>query len=202
MRMSPHNYDQRISIHAPTKGATNNQHKRQHSGSISIHAPTKGATIIEGLREGGFIDFNPRSHEGSDYYGYDYPGNSRGFQSTLPRRERLRRNRQEPQRENFNPRSHEGSDVGRGRVCLFAFKFQSTLPRRERPSGRLHRGRCNHISIHAPTKGATAILHKIMNLYCGTLTNNTQINSLIININYINRIKTGILNYFLVRITL
>ena len=59
-----------------------------------------------------------------------------------------------------------------------------------------------NISIHAPTKGATAILHKIMNLYCGTLTNNTQINSLIININYINRIKAGILNYFLVRITL
>lgn len=37
------------------------------------------------------------------------------------------------------------------------------------------------ISIHAPAKGATAIFHKSSNLYCETLTNTTQINSLSIN---------------------
>ena len=102
------------------------------------------------------------------------------FQSTLPRRERQR----------HALKKHT------------SHRFQSTLPRRERPSHDCISISELKISIHAPTKGATAILHKIMNLYCGTLTNNTQINSLIININYINRIKSSILNYFLVRITL
>lgn len=52
------------------------------------------------------------------------------------------------------------------------------------------------ISIHAPAKGATAIFHKIINLYCETSTNTTRINSLNINKKYINRIKARILNYF------
>lgn len=52
------------------------------------------------------------------------------------------------------------------------------------------------ISIHAPAKGATAIFHKIINLYCKTSTNTTRINSLNINKKYINRIKARILNYF------
>ena len=102
------------------------------------------------------------------------------FQSTLPQRERPGGRTARIQHKHFNPRSHKGSD--------------DTLD--------ANMGQDAQISIHAPTKGATAILHKILNLYCGTLTNNTQINSLIININYINRIKTSILNYFLVRITL
>ena len=102
----------RISIHAPTKGATpcirshltffsifqstlprrerlNCTATRPNVESISIHAPTKGATVLIFLR---------------------LVNNQ--FQSTLPRRERrgvkystglyvL----------NFNPRSHEGSDL-------------------------------------------------------------------------------------------
>ena len=102
-----------------------------------------------------FIDFNPRSHEGSD----TFPGI---FQNLA---------------NNFNPRSHEGSDTlyayRLGRIIL----FQSTLPRGERRSiqsffyshldfnPRSHEGsdesnrpvqkQCS-ISIHAPTRGATA----------------------------------------------
>ena len=59
---------------------------------------------------------------------------------------------------NFNPRSREGSDYGE---LLNLINTQ--------------------ISIHAPAKGATAIFHKSSNLYCETLTNTTQINSLNIN---------------------
>ena len=33
---------------------------------ISIHAPTRGATIVYIVNCDGYIDFNPRSHEGSD----------------------------------------------------------------------------------------------------------------------------------------
>ena len=79
----------RISIHAPTRGATEslpicfrtisvfqstlprgerqtrclNRLAKPH---ISIHAPTRGATMISPAIYISFVDFNPRSHEGSD----------------------------------------------------------------------------------------------------------------------------------------
>ena len=56
----------RISIHAPTRGATTVQEWFYGTLVISIHAPTRGATklalnclIIP-------LNFNPRSHKGSD----------------------------------------------------------------------------------------------------------------------------------------
>ena len=55
------------------------------------------------------------------------------FQSTLPRRER--------------PAKMVGNAVTK--------KFQSTLPRRERPDPCQRARRRDHISIHAPAKGAT-----------------------------------------------
>ena len=59
------------------------------------------------------------------------------FQSTLPREERHRGNRRRSDCYNFNPRSHERSDEVEA-------KRKAKL----------------EISIHAPTRGATAILHK------------------------------------------
>ncbi len=82
--------------------------------------------------------------------------------------------------DDFNPRSHEGSDSGTGHVVSTTDIFQSTLPRGERPcrwmymdiiptyfNPRSHEGsdevggvlpdHC-HISIHAPTRGATVML--------------------------------------------
>ena len=76
-----------ISIHAPTRGATANAYETINRNRISIHAPTRGATQIDrcidvnlifqstlprGERPGvatsvsSAVDFNPRSHEGSD----------------------------------------------------------------------------------------------------------------------------------------
>ena len=54
-----------VSIHAPTKGATDKDRKEVLGYQVSIHAPTKGATL----------EF--------DIYWFYCP-----FQSTLPRRER------------------------------------------------------------------------------------------------------------------
>ena len=100
-----------ISIHTPTKGATNSSAGYAWRCSISIHTPTKGATS-------GFVflwrhckHFNPHSHEGSDPGDIDeklkannisihtptkgatknVPTSltTKEFQSTLPRRERL-----------------------------------------------------------------------------------------------------------------
>ena len=79
----------------------------------------------------------------------------------------------------FNPRSRKGSDANT------AMSNNGTA-----------------ISIHAPAKGATAIFHKIMNYYCETPPNNTQINPLNFNAKYINKIKISVLScFFLVRIT-
>ena len=143
------------------------------SSYISIHAPTKGATftnIYVTITEAISIHAPTK---GATAQPYNYYG-CRLFQSTLPRRERLSTDFCNPATAlYFNPRSHEGSD---------GTKLQIDTMR--------------VISIHAPTKGATAIFHKIINLYCETSTNNPRINSLNINQKYINRIKARFLNYF------
>ncbi len=122
--------------------------------------------------------FNPRSHEGSDCKRVNRPLEDRRFQSTLPRRER-------PGEilllecgvKGFNPRSHEGSDA---ELHTPAEVYRSFNPRSHegsdtiRPGLRTRRGRFNprshegsdivqqiilsqfKVSIHAPTKGATA----------------------------------------------
>ena len=80
---------QHISIHAPTRGATKYSKTTKITFEISIHAPTRGATvkIILWVSTSTFqstlprgerrsccnkvtviLDFNPRSHEGSDPY--------------------------------------------------------------------------------------------------------------------------------------
>ena len=144
-----------ISIHAPTKGATlllppalllqafqstlprrerpftsgnpfklTNFNPRSHEGSDRNHSVN--ITPVS--------NFNPRSHEGSDTVSPGFTRMSVQFQSTLPRRERLRTFFHLFQvLFNFNPRSHEGSDDFPSCVA-----FGKTA-----------------ISIHAPTKGAT-----------------------------------------------
>ena len=58
----------------------------------------------------------------------------------------------------FNPRSHEGSDLTSTFQSITVQKFQSTLPRGERHGGEHVHATCSDISIHAPTRGATATL--------------------------------------------
>ena len=152
----------KISIHAPTRGAT------FVPKLLTSHQHEFQSTLPRGERRGGeqnenpCVDFNPRSHEGSDSV-CPCIGNHRVY---------------------FNPRSHEGSDF-----CIFCnltspFLFQSTLPRGERLwfrydqtaagdfNPRSHEGSdcCQtaliqiiHISIHAPTRGATFLYHSIEN---------------------------------------
>ena len=100
----------KISIHAPTRGATIGRHVPSTSICISIHAPTRGATNFLLLLKFGIRYFNPRSHERSD---------NSGIKSVQCRY-------------NFNPRSHERSDNYTFKVCYGYMIFQSTLPREER----------------------------------------------------------------------
>ena len=140
-RLPPITYTQcrSISIHAPARGATQQESSYNPGIYISIHAPARGATRLPYNAHDFFKDFNPRSREGSDGEGCRIkakPGISihapaRGAtappvisQSTLF---------------DFNPRSREGSDSG----------YQPQIPR-------------SIISIHAPARGATisSLFHK------------------------------------------
>ena len=108
----------------------------QHCDIISIHAPTRGATTMKRFQKMKIL-----------------------FQSTLPREERRCCCSGCSFCCYFNPRSHERSDV------IFVSQEVNNSyfnPRsHERSDGLLL---CEHhhstISIHAPTRGATAILHK------------------------------------------
>ena len=55
-----------ISIHAPTRGATEVDPAKYYDQGISIHAPTRGATCFTHSDFPFLLYFNPRSHEGSD----------------------------------------------------------------------------------------------------------------------------------------
>ena len=100
-----------VSIHAPAKGATNFCDCKRAGWQVSIHAPAKGATVWSIII---------RSYRIM-------------FQSTLPRRERLKLISREWKR----------------------WQFQSTLPRRERHDKLIQVNILTNVSIHAPAKGAT-----------------------------------------------
>ncbi len=121
-----------ISIHAPTRGATMSKRFLPGSTGISIHAPTRGATpcrkpsrlysifqstLPQGERLGNAgswhidnLNFNPRSHKGSDGILAVFIDMDMVFQSTLPQGERLK---------------------GAGFESSY-YIFQSTLPQGER----------------------------------------------------------------------
>ena len=80
------------------------------------------------------LDFNPRSHKGSDMFRHLFFTQNSEFQSTLPQRER-----------------HVT-----GIKIVMRYLFQSTLPQRERQHGNIFEWFHKKISIHAPTKGATS----------------------------------------------
>ena len=100
-----------VSIHAPTKGATYVNKAEAEKTEVSIHAPTKGATWLQ-----------------------VFISESTLFQSTLPRRERRER-----RRENDSFRAVSIHAPTKGATCT------AGTPRD--PSA---------VSIHAPTKGATS----------------------------------------------
>ena len=78
------------------------------------------------------------------------------FQFTLPREERRQVQAQPLTLQNFNPRSHERSDHI---TQSFVFRFFNFNPRSHERSDHFQRTLWRllcHISIHAPTRGATS----------------------------------------------
>ena len=147
---------------------------------ISVHAPTRGATS-NSLSFSIFSVFQSTLPREERLLGLNFKEANSIFQSTLPREERL---------SNVDFKSipyisihapTRGATATSGALSSAVFTFQSTLPREERRcccSGcsfccyfnpRSHERSdvkivvvhfCIRISIHAPTRGATAILHK------------------------------------------
>ena len=148
--MRPQN---QISIHAPTRGATIPIDLKSFNDLISIHAPTRGATSIRQLMAIKLLfqstlpreerrsawngeclrtDFNPRSHERSDYENVTRNMAYAKFQSTLPREERPICTDMALHRAIFQstlPREERQQPLPGEWQTL---KFQSTLPREER----------------------------------------------------------------------
>ena len=82
------------------------------------------------------MSFNPRAHAGRDDKCCKAQGGSEKFQSTRPRRAR---------------------PTFQGKL-FYCFRFQSTRPRRARPNTPPEYPICRHVSIHAPTQGATSVI--------------------------------------------
>ena len=123
--------DWKISIHAPTRGATYLDPEAAHDRTISIHAPTRGATCW-----------------------FQDPASECRFQSTLPQGERRFFHGGICPVCDFNPRSHKGSD-GEDQHRRPPGYISIHAPTR----GATFVGGANdwdaNISIHAPTRGAT-----------------------------------------------
>ena len=148
----------KISIHAPARGATGwtnswvpqtqfqstlPQGERRAIAAAIFLLRQFQSTLPQGERQSGPASdcgvttyFNPRSRKGSDLIFRGHHMAHGTFQSTLPQGERLQ-------------------DTGHGRPPA---SFQSTLPQGERQISRQGYPLPDMISIHAPARGATAII--------------------------------------------
>ena len=168
-----------VSIHAPTRGATESLPRRRRRTMFQSTRP-RGARPRCQARAGCHGgSFNPRAHEGRDSRPSRDSCKPTRFQSTRPRGARQARQGRRGLAPSFNPRAHEGRDQKRGVVqhelpvsihaptrgattrnlfipCLDT-SFQSTRPRGAR---RVTLGKfrvSSQVSIHAPTRGATRL---------------------------------------------
>ena len=122
----------KISIHAPTRGATVTGVMFSAIQTISIHAPTRGATI------------SPRSRLMTTIISIHAP--TRGATHQFPRHTfMLSISIHAPTR----GATYQAGAMGGN------YQFQSTLPREERRHIQTHPQQLTQISIHAPTRGAT-----------------------------------------------
>ena len=122
---------------------------------VSIHAPTRGATQFHLLRFRLHQGFNPRTHSGCDAIHkcttIDPPGfNPRthsGCDNTPPA--------EHTKQICFNPRTHSGCDFMMKDVNS-SFKVSIHAPTRGATRHFVRSILILHVSIHAPTRGATA----------------------------------------------
>ena len=122
-----------VSIHAPTRGATQSPLVLHRLCCFNPRAHERRDPFRHrSLRW--FYSFNPRAHERRDLFS-EKTNDSVLFQSTRPREARLLTLSLPLSQLGFNPRAHERRDVGAKK-----------------------RQQYSKVSIHAPTRGATYLL--------------------------------------------
>ena len=122
-----------VSIHAPTRGATQGCPFSAVYIAVSIHAPTRGATGV-------LTTF----------------GEVNEFQSTRPRGARQRDNPTAAGIFGFNPRAHAGRDTMTVKSMLEAVGgFNPRAHAGRDDNGTWRAAGAAQVSIHAPTRGAT-----------------------------------------------
>ena len=146
---------------------------------VSIHAPTRGATYTQHGGCSVLHGFNPRTHTGCDLCRTSFSTSLPLFQSTHPHGVRRRFGWNINQsgvfqsthphgvrpaqftnnlkfRYCFNPRTHTGCDSHVKHSRLVRCRFQSTHPHGVRQYKVMDYKNSIQVSIHAPTRGATA----------------------------------------------
>ena len=134
---------------------------------ISIHTPTKGATLFVYTLFQHLHYFNPHSHEGSDIVFSSCP-NSTSY---------------------FNPHSHEGSDATGADIGICKRYFNPHSHEGSDDVKEFLDQLDGTISIHTPTKGATAILTNNFLIFCSISLINFILYLQIIQILFIVRYK-------------
>ena len=118
--------------------------------------------------------FNPRSREGSDGISAYNTTKAAAISIHAPARGATTHSIANSfLKQHFNPRSREGSDSTLSKIFFVIAKFQSTLPRGERLPTCTRDIQTTFISIHAPARGATAILSKIHPMFL-TISHNAS----------------------------
>ena len=165
----------RISIHAPTRGATRRRavlwrrikfqstlprEERPTWTSASLTFSAFQSTLPREERlytlhqRPSFTDFNPRSHERSDWLRVSRKTASCNFNPRSHERSDRGSAGRRQERNYFNPRSHERSDKLKSTIDYSYLDFN---PRSHERSDKYDKifGDLEKISIHAPTRGAT-----------------------------------------------
>ncbi len=117
-----------VSIHAPTRGATSTEITFRALSRVSIHAPTRGATQSAKTSYCQICCFNPRTHTGCDL-SRRYDNAKQGVSIHAPTRgATFYISMCLTFYICFNPRTHTGCDLVLFGVKLVTLLFQSTHP--------------------------------------------------------------------------
>ena len=147
-----------VSIHAPTRGATNRARVARSDRKVSIHAPTRGATHnIPSIFRRFIVSIHaPTRGATPSVCIWCIP---LLFQSTRPRGARQKTIQTAILKYLFQSTRPRGARQRDGHRPNLSQKFQSTRPRGARQPVTGKNAKDLRVSIHAPTRGATVEAH-------------------------------------------
>ena len=121
-----------LSIHAPTRGATWDKYRGCKLEHLSIHAPTRGATF-PWCREKGVLNLSIHAPtRGATFFQLWHHPSCAAFNPRSYKRSDSEDQKRMITIYTFNPRSYKRSDKGQTSMFALIFFFQSTLLQEER----------------------------------------------------------------------